>query len=104
MNKYLLILIFVIIGISGIIIAEDFKEGIKLAEGKNVINISFEFNPFYVEDLIKIYPEIATVTYNDSKQEFGYVNAFGGIGNNFVIYPNRTYEIITKQEITLNLK
>ena len=104
MNKYFLISIFVIFCISGIIIAEDFRDGIKLYEGKNLVNISFDFNPLYVTDLIKIYPEIQTVTYNDSKQEFGYVNVFGGIGDNFVIYPNKTYEITTKQEITLNLK
>lgn len=104
MNKYLLISVFAILCISGIILAEDFKEGIKLYEGKNVINMSIEFNPIYVKDLIKIYPEIQTITYNDSEQEMGYVNVFGGIGENFVIFPNKTYEITTKQEITLNLK
>jgi hypothetical protein len=95
---------FAILCISGIIIAEDFKEGIKLSEGKNVINISSEFSPLYAEDLVKLYPEIAAVTYNDSEQEFGYVNAFGGIGDNFVIYPNQTYEITTRKEVTLDLK
>jgi hypothetical protein len=104
MNKYFLILIFIILFASGIIIAEDFKEGVKLTEGKNVVNISTNFNPLYVEDLIKIYPEIETVTYNNSEQELGYVNVFGGIGDNFVIYPNQIYEITTKQEVTLNLK
>ena len=104
MNKYFLISIFFILCVSGIIIAEDFKEGIKLYEGENTINLSLNFNPIYVGDLVKIYPEIETVTYNDSRQELGYVNAFGGIGNNFVIYPNKIYEITTKQETNLNLK
>ncbi|MCX6750038.1 MAG: hypothetical protein NTZ83_01120 [Candidatus Pacearchaeota archaeon] len=106
MNKYFLILLFavVILGVTGIILAEEFKEGIKLSEGKNIINLSFEFNPLYVEDLVKIYPEIATVTYNESGQEFGYVNVFGGIGENFVIYPNKIYEITTQKEVNLNLK
>jgi hypothetical protein len=104
MNKYLLILFLAILCTSGILLAEDFKEGIKLAEGKNVININFGFNPFYVEDLVKIYPEITTVTYNDSEKELGYVNVFGGIGDNFMIYPNQTYEITTRKEVTLNLK
>jgi hypothetical protein len=104
MNKYLLILILVILCVSGIILAEDFKDGIKLYEGKNVINISFEFSPFYVEDLVKTYPEITTVTYNNSEKELGYVNVFGGIGDRFVIYPNQTYEITTRKEVTLNLK
>jgi hypothetical protein len=106
MNKFLLTLVFVILifGISGIIIAEEFKEGIKLSEGKNIINLSFEFSPLYVKDLVLIYPEISTVTYNESNQEWGYVNVFGGIGENFVIYPNKTYEITVKQEVNLNLK
>ncbi len=105
MNKYLLILIFTVLCVSGIIIAEDFKESVELTEGKNLINLSQEFSPLYVEDLVKMYPEITAVTYIDQTEEtFGYVNVFGGIGENFVIYPNLVYEIITKQKITLNLK
>jgi hypothetical protein len=106
MNKFLSILTLAIIllGISGIILAEEFKEGIKLSEGKNTINLSFEFSPLYVKDLMILYPEIATATYNESNQEGGYVNVFGGIGENFVIYPNRIYEITAKQEVNLNLK
>jgi hypothetical protein len=104
MNKYLLIFIFAIFCLSGIIIAEDFREGINLTEGKNIINISFDFNPLYVKDLVKIYPDINAVSYNNSKEKFGYVNVFGGIGDNFVIYPNQIYEITTEKEIILNLK
>jgi hypothetical protein len=104
MNKYLLILVFAVFCVSGIIIAEEFREGVELHEGKNIVNISAEFSPLYVKDLIKIHPEIQTITYNDSRQKFGYVNVFGGIGDNFVISSNKTYEITTKQGVTLNLK
>lgn len=104
MNKYFLILLFVILCLSGIIIADNFNEGVKLEEGKNLISLNFDFNPLYVEDLVKIYPEINTVTYNDGLQEFGFVNAFGGIGDNFIVYSNKTYEITTKKEVTLNLR
>ena len=106
MNKSFLIIITIVIllGITGIIFAEDFKEGIKLEKGKNTINFGFEFSPFYVGDLIKAYPEISTITYNESEQEVGYVNVFGGIGENFVIYPNKTYEVTTSKEVVLNLK
>ena len=83
--------------ITGIIFAEDFNEGIKLNEGKNTVNFSFEFSPIYVGDLIKAYPEITTITYTESEEEIGYVNVFGGIGENFVIYPNKTYEITTNK-------
>jgi hypothetical protein len=108
MRRYFIILILVFIislfGISEILIAEELEGGIKLSEGKNVINLSFEFSPIYASDLIKLNPEIETVTYNDSIEEIGYVNIFGGIGENFVIKTNTLYEITTKQEITLNLR
>lgn len=101
---FISILMICLLGISGIILAEEFNEGIKLCEGKNTINLSFEFNPIYVSDLIQLNPEIETVTRNNGTQEIGYVNIFGGIGKNFVIQPNKTYEITTKQEINLNLR
>ena len=105
MKKYLkLILIFVILITSGAIIAENPKEEIKLYEGENIVNLSFEFNPLYVKDLVKIYPEIATVTYNNGTSEIGYVNVFGGIGENFIIYANQIYEINTIGEVILNLE
>ena len=104
MNKYLLFFILIVLSISGILLAEDFKEGTKLSEGKNVVNFGTNFEPFYVKDLINAYPQIETVTYNSTDREIGYVNAFGGIGENFIIYPNKTYELTTKREIILNLK
>lgn len=106
MNKILLVFIlaFLILGVSEIILAEEFKEGIKLTEGKNVINLSYDFSPIYAADLVKAYPEIATITFSDENQEIGYVNVLGGIGENFVISKNNIYEIITEQEINLNLK
>ncbi len=103
MKKYLLPLILAIFCIGGVIIADNFGGGIKLEEGKNIIDIEIGFNPIYVTDLIKLYPEINTITYNESGEEIGYVNAFGGIGENFIIYANKTYEITTKQEVILNL-
>jgi len=106
MNKFLLILTLTILlfGISGVIIAEEFKDSIKIYQGENTINLSFDFNPLYVKDLMIIYPEIATVTYNESNQEWGYVNVFGGIGENFIISPNKIYTITTNQEVNLNLR
>ena len=94
----------ILLGITGIIFAEEFKEGIQIYEGKNTINLSFEFAPFYVEDLIKFYPEISTITYNENEKEIGYVNVFGGIGENFVVYPNKIYEITTSREVDFKFK
>jgi hypothetical protein len=106
MNRSFLILICVILvlGVSSLIIAEEFKEGIRLSEGKNSVNLSYEFNPIYVKDLVKIYPDITTITYNNGEQEVGYVNVLGGVGENFVISPDNIYEITTKEEVTLDLK
>jgi hypothetical protein len=106
MNKNLLILtlVLVILGISGVIIAEEFKEGIKLSEGKNLINLSSEFSPLYAEDLVKIYPDITTITYKVGDEEIGYVNVLGGVGENFVVYSHQIYEITVKREVILNLK
>lgn len=106
MNKIIFSLagVLLILSISGIIIAEEFKEGVNLIEGKNLINLSQDFDPIYVEDFVKIYPEITTITYNNGTHELGYVNVFGGIGENFIVYPNKIYEITTKGETSLNLK
>lgn len=97
--------IFLILGILGVILAEEIKRSVELSEGKNLINFSQEFSPIYVEDLVKLYPEITAVTsFRNSEEGAGYVNVFGGIGENFVIYPNSVYEIVTKQKTTLDLK
>jgi hypothetical protein len=104
MNKYLLIFLFIALAFMGTIIAEKSNEEIKLTEGKNYVLMNFSFNPIYAADLVKIYPEIAAISWNNSEEEIGYVNAFGGIGKNFVIYSNQSYEIITKQNTTLNLR
>lgn len=107
MNKLLLIILILIFGIvvTGVIFAEEFKseDGIRLNEGKNIFNTSLEFTPIYVEDLIKLFPEIATISYIENEEEKGYVNVFGGIGENFPILPNMTYEIVSTKEVKLNL-
>lgn len=107
MNKISLIIIIFIFGIgtAGLLFADEFTsyEGIKLNEGKNIINTSLEFTPIYVGDLIKLFPEIATISYTENEEEKGYVNVFGGIGENFPILPNMTYEIISTKEVNLNL-
>lgn len=101
---FVLICIILLLEISGILLAEEFEEDIKLYEGKNIVNFSFEFNPMYASDLIKLNPEIETITKNNTIDGSGYVNVFGGIGENFIISPNGIYEITTKQDSILKLK
>ena len=107
MRKYFLLLIGILIIISTAItltLAETQGEKIELTQGENFVNMSFEFSPFYVKDLVKNNPEILVVTINESGSIWGYVNEFGGIGNNFIIYPDKTYEIICKEDLTIILK
>jgi hypothetical protein len=54
--------------------------------------------------LVKIYPEINAITYYEGDEEKGYVNVFGGVGENFVVMFNNTYEITVEKEVTLKLK
>ncbi len=98
------VLIFGILMLSATIIADLTAEKVELQEGKNTLIIDFEFSPVYVSDLIKAYPNIDVISINESGDLQGYVNVFGGIGTDFVFQTNKTYEIITKQNMTIQLK
>jgi hypothetical protein len=102
--RFGILIIMLILSSTAITLAESQGEEIELKNGENIVNMSFEFSPLYVQDLIKYYPEISAVTINESGELKGYVNVFGGIGNNFLIEPNKNYEIITKQDLTIILK
>jgi hypothetical protein len=105
MKRYFWILIIVLVIFSTTItLAELSGEGIELKIGENLVNLSFEFSPFYSHDLVKAYPDISVISHNENGVVEGYVNVFGGIGKNFLIESNKDYEIITKQNITLILK
>ena len=104
-----LILIGSLIVFSTAIAFADFipSEGdskIQLLEGENEILVPEYVSPFYVQDLVKGYPEILTVTYFEFQEEKGYVNLFGGIGENFIIYPNNTYNLTVNKNLEVNLK
>ena len=58
---------------------------------------------------MKTYPEILTITYVGENWEGelierGYVNVFGGIGENFIIYPNEKYTITVEENLEVKLK
>ncbi len=108
MNKKILFAVFFIgifLGTVDILFAEeiDLGEGIVLNEGKTFLNTSADFNPIYVKDLVNLFPEISTISCTENGEEKGYVNVFGGIGENFVMLPNRTYEVVSKREVILDL-
>jgi hypothetical protein len=91
-------LIFIII--SFILVVSENVSSIKLTNGKN--NIIFNSsNSFYAKDLVKYNPKIEVISYIEENTTIGYVNVFSGIGENFIIYPGKEYEIIVKEDINL---
>lgn len=101
-NKKIFFGIFAIILVLAVFvtISSESIYSIKLSEGKNdvVLNIS---EPFYVETLIKLNPDIEVVSYKEENKTIGYVNVFGGIGKNFIIESGKEYEIIVSKDINL---
>ena len=86
------------------LLADTLNEGTPLQEGKNVITFDYNFNPVYASELVQMYPEIASIAYNETGEELGFANVFGGIGDNFIISSGNTYEITTTREVNLNLR
>ena len=72
-----------------------------LKEGKNKITTSPDFSPIYVKDFIKLNPDIEVISYNFENESTGYINILNGIGQNFIIYPEKEYEIVSKKEVIL---
>ena len=96
--------VFFVLVITTPIIAQENPVKIDLIQGKNNITTNFCFSPIYVKTLAAKYPEINSVTYQEYEKTIGYVNVFGGIGQNFPIMQNQTYEIIVKENITIELE
>lgn len=76
----------------------------ELQEGKNNITINETFDYMYASDLIMAYPQIESISVNEYGRTFGYVNTFGGIGQNIIIEPEREYEIYSRENITIEIK
>jgi hypothetical protein len=85
------------------IIAENPLQ-IEVPKGEYNLTVIEYFPSIYVSELINNNPEIQSVSISEYGQTFGYLNTLGGIGTNFLIEPNRKYEIHTNQTITISLK
>lgn len=72
-----------------------------LLEGKNEVFLNLS-SPHYVSTLVKLNPSLEAVSYREGNTTLGYINVFGGIGEDFVLYP-RTYELISSSNTTLLL-
>lgn len=97
------IILFVLILFMTTIIADN-PIYLEIKEGKNNITTSGEFISRYAKDLIEEYPEIESISIENYGFTYGYVNVLGGIGTNILIEPEKTYEIYSKENITIILK
>ncbi|HVY01827.1 MAG TPA: hypothetical protein VHA12_03625 [Candidatus Nanoarchaeia archaeon] len=75
-------------------------DNLNLLEGKNNVTLN---NSIDVKTLVKLNPEIESITYQDeiSGQSYAYINVFGGIGKKFTLESGKEYEIISKKNTTL---
>ena len=87
---------FIVSGTEGISIAN-------LTLGKNTFTFENYSDVVYASQLIRLNPSIEVISYYDSirGKDIGYVNAFGGVGSNFMIIQGKPYEIFTNQETSL---
>lgn len=71
-----------------------------LVIGKNFIEVD---QPVAASDLVFLNPGIRSVSYYDDVNErtVGYVNVFGGIGEEFILFPGTSYEVAISEEIEL---
>lgn len=87
------------------------KQETMLTKGENEISMPIDFSPLYASDLVNAYPEIIMITYMNEpaikenvREEIGYVNIFGGVGEDFIIYGNVTYFITVEKDLEVRLK
>lgn len=85
------------------IIAEN-PLSLEVPKGESNFTILEYFPAIYVSELIRENPQIQSVSIKEYGQTFGYLNTLGGVGTNFLIEPNKNYEIYTNQSIQINLK
>ncbi|MFH1290067.1 MAG: hypothetical protein ABIH92_01525 [Nanoarchaeota archaeon] len=99
----LFLLTLIGVGISGIGLAEEEQEVISevhLQKGKNHIELE---SSLFVRELVAMNSEIESVSYFDVflNKNVGYVNVFGGVGDNFLMKPGEVYEISVSDDINL---
>ena len=84
-------------------IAENPLE-LEIPKGKSNFTVSEYFPSIYPSEIIHENPQIKSISINSHGRTFGYLNALGGIGTNFLIEPNKEYEIYSNESITIKLK
>ena len=69
--------------------------------GKNLLVIPFDPH-MDAKTFLLTMPEIDAIT--SLEDGWGYIRAFGGIGNNFPIESNRSYEVSVNRQVNFTLK
>ena len=74
-----------------------------LSTGLHVLVFDDEVVPFYAHSLVSLNPSIDVISYDDPllNRTLSYVNAFGGIGEDFVLVSNVTYTLYVSEETLL---
>jgi hypothetical protein len=103
-STIILIILLTLVGLTSIVIASDMSNETKLITGKNNITTFESFKPIYVKDFVKKYPNIIAISYREEQFSKDYLNYLGGLGDNFILMPNKQYEIITSKDISISLK
>jgi len=85
------------------IIAENPLE-LEISVGESNFTVEEYFPSIYASELIEKNPQIKSLTLKEYGQTFGYLNALGGIGTNFLVEPNKNYEIYTNKTIIIRLR
>jgi len=101
-KTFIFLLIFFTLIFSLIGVFSENINSLNFSDGKNFIELNFT-EPFYVESLIKLNPSIEVISYTENNETIGYINVFGGIGDNFIIQKNKKYEVIVRGDSTLVL-
>jgi len=103
-NKLLFsfIVISLVLTISLIRVTSEDVNSIELYKGKNLVKLNHT-NPFYVKSLIELNRDIEAVSYLENNRTIGYVDIFGGVGENFIIQEDIEYEIIASRDTNLIL-
>jgi hypothetical protein len=101
--KLFCFLLFLGIVVSSLSYAGDHSiEIAELKKGKNLIQINATI---FAKDLVYLNKDIEYILYFDEtlNKNVVYVNAFNGLGSNYLIIPDRVYEISVKKDIKLRV-
>ncbi|HGJ65588.1 TPA: hypothetical protein ENS27_09385 [bacterium] len=73
-----------------------------MEQGKNFVIVNTSVS---AKTLVKLNPDIETISYLDEEtnESVGFVNAFGGIGKNFLLNKDAVYEISARRAFNMTV-